>query len=62
MMYYGDPYSKNKQSSEVFRPGKRARSKQLADPLSMIVSPLRAEIEFGNILSRVLESQRNRCI
>ena len=47
MMYYGDPYSKNKQNTEVFRPGKRARSKQLADPLSMIVSPLRDEIEFG---------------
>jgi hypothetical protein len=47
MMYYGDPFSKAKDNGEIFRPGKRARSKQLADPLSMIVSPLRAEIEFG---------------
>ena len=47
LMYYGDPYSKNKQTCEVFRPGKRTRNKQIADPLSMIVSPLRANVEFG---------------
>lgn len=56
LMYFGDPYSKNKQASEVFRPGKRTRKTQLADPLSMIVSPLRNEFEFGKILFRVLES------
>ena len=49
MMFYGDPFSKSKQNSQIFRPGKRARSKQIADPLSMIVSPLRAETEFGKI-------------
>ena len=47
LMYYGDPYSKNKQTCEVFRPGKRTRNKEIADPLSRIVSPLRADVEFG---------------
>lgn len=47
MMYFGDPFSKCKQSVEVFRPGKRARTCQLNDPLSMILSPLRAEHDFG---------------
>ena len=49
MMYFGDPFSKTKQIVEVFRPGKRPRSSQLADPLSMILSPLRAEHDFGNL-------------
>jgi hypothetical protein len=47
LMYFGDPFSKSKSNSEVFRPGKRARSRQISDPLSMIVSPLRTELEFG---------------
>lgn len=49
MMYFGDPFSKSKQNVEVFRPGKRARSNQISDPLSMILSPLRAENDFGKI-------------
>ncbi|OMJ91021.1 hypothetical protein SteCoe_6483 [Stentor coeruleus] len=46
LMYFGDPFSKSKSNSDVFRPGKRARSRQISDPLSMIVSPLRTELEF----------------
>ena len=49
MMYFGDPFSKCKQSVEVFRPGKRARTCSLNDPLSMILSPLRAEHDFGKV-------------
>jgi hypothetical protein len=49
LMYYGDPFSKTPQGSEVFRPGKRARTVEYADPLSMIVSPLRADTEFGTL-------------
>lgn len=47
MMYFGDPFSKSKQSIETFRPGKRARPTHMAEPLSMLISPLRAEHEFG---------------
>jgi hypothetical protein len=47
MMYFGDPHAKSKPVTEVFRPGKRARSCQLNDPLSMLLSPLRAEHDFG---------------
>jgi len=47
MMYFGDPFSKNKKSADVFRPGKRARSSQFNDPLSMLLSPLRAEHDYG---------------
>ena len=51
MMYFGDPFSKNKQETEVFRPGKRSRSRHISDPLSMILSPLRAELDFGKLYS-----------
>lgn len=47
LMYFGDPFSKVTKNIEVFRPGKRARSKLIADPLSMIISPLRAQHDFG---------------
>lgn len=47
MMYFGDPFSTSLQGVDVFRPGKRARSRELSDPLSMILSPLRSEHEFG---------------
>ncbi|OMJ73080.1 hypothetical protein SteCoe_28307 [Stentor coeruleus] len=46
MMYFGDPHPKSKETTEIFRPGKRARSSQLNDPLSMILSPLRSELDF----------------
>ena len=49
MMYFGDPFSKGKQTIEAFRPGKRARSQNIADPLSMILSPLRAGFDFGKL-------------
>ena len=48
MMYFGDPFCKNKQEGEVIRPGKRPRSQHMPDPLSMLLSPLRAELDFGN--------------
>ena len=47
MMYYGDPLSSTSRSEENFCIGKRSRSKNISDPLSMIFSPLRAEFEFG---------------
>ena len=47
MMYFGDPFTKCKENVEVFRPGKRSRTKVIADPLSMLVSPLRADHDFG---------------
>lgn len=46
-MYFGDPFSKSVKSAEVFRPGKRARASQFNDPLSMLLSPLRAEHDYG---------------
>jgi hypothetical protein len=48
MMYFGDPHPKSKETAEIFRPGKRARLSQLNDPLSMILSPLRSELDFGS--------------
>jgi hypothetical protein len=47
LMFYGDPFSKVSRTTELLRPGKRARAKEIADPLSMLVSPLRAANEFG---------------
>lgn len=46
-MYFGDPFTKVAKNIDVFRPGKRARSKLISNPLTMLISPLRAEHDFG---------------
>jgi len=46
-MYFGDPFTNNSSYSENLRPIKRMRSQPISDTLTLLISPLRAEFDFG---------------